>query len=228
MVALNSLLKQYIYLRFSRKIYKCSSRTLDCMFNETNDSAALINEANNALSIVNPLIIKIAMAVIIFFVGFLVGKIVQRLIIKFFELGDLDRLIKKKTGLKFQASEIVSNIVSYFIYIVAIVMALSRLEITTTIITTIVIILTIILILFVIFGLNDIFANFFAGVLIKIRGTIKSGDYIRIKDKHIEGYIVTMTSLNIRLETKKDEIVFIPNMVLFKSEIVKPKKIPKH
>ena len=62
----------------------------------------------------------------------------------------------------------------------------------------------------------------------KLKGNIKPGDYIRIKDKRIEGYIISINSLNIRLETKKDEIVFIPNMVLFKSEIVKPKKIPKH
>jgi len=197
------------------------------MVNATN-STVLIDEANNALSIVNPIVIKIAIAVLIFFIGFLIGKIAQKLIIKFFKLSDLDRIIKKRTGFKFQASLVTSNIVSYFIYIIAIVMALSRLDITTTIITSIVIILVIILILFLIFGLNDIFANFSAGIVIKLRGNIKSGDYIRIKDKRIEGYIMNMTALSIRLETKKDETVFIPNMVLFRSEIIKPKKIPKH
>ena len=187
-----------------------------------------MDEANAAVSIVNPLIIKIVIAILIFFIGFVIGKIAQKLILKFFKISDLDRIFKKKTGLKVPMSVIVSTVISYFIYIVAIVMALSRLGITTTVITTIVIILVIILMLFVIFGLNDVFANFTAGLLIKVKGNIKPGDYIRIKDKRIEGYIISMTMINIRLETKKDEIVFIPNMAVFQSEIIKPKKIPKH
>jgi len=196
--------------------------------NLTNNTVFLVDEANNALSILNPLVIKIVIAILIFLLGFVIGKIVQTLILRFFQISDLDRIFKKKTGLKVSASVIVSKIVSYFIYILAIIMALNRLELATTIITTIIIILVIILLLFVIFGLNDVFANFFAGFILKIRGNFKSGDYIRIKDKRIEGYIISINTLNIRLETKKDEIVFIPNMVIFRSEIVKPKKVPKH
>ncbi len=186
-----------------------------------------MDEANTALSIVNPLVIKIIIAALIFLMGFVIGKIIQKMIIKFFQISDLDRLFRKKTGLKISMSLIVSTIVSYFIYIVAIVMALNRLEIVTTIITTIVIILIVVLILFLIFGMNDVFGNLTAGVIIKFRGNIKPGDYIRIKDKRIEGYVISMSTFNIRIETKKDEIVFIPNMVVFKSEIVKPKKILK-
>ncbi len=197
------------------------------MANVTNSSVILMDEANTALSILNPLVLKIVIAVLIFFMGFVVGKILQRLIIKFFEISDLDKVFKKKTGLKIAPSLIIATIVSYFVYIVAIVMALNKLEIATTIITTIVIILIVVLILFVIFGMNDIFGNLTAGVMIRFKGNIKPGDYIRIKDKRIEGYIISMNTLNIRIETKKDEIVFIPNMILFKSEIVKPKKVLK-
>jgi len=192
-----------------------------------NATLLLTDETNAALGIISPLILKIIIAALIFFIGFVIGKIVQKLIIKFFVMSDLDRIFKKKTGFKLSLSLTISKIVSYFIYIIAIVMALNRLEIATTIITTIIIILILILVLFVIFGLNDFFANFSAGVIIRVRGIIKPGDYIRIKNKNIEGYILSMNTFNIRLETKKDEIVFIPNMILFKSEIVKPKKIPK-
>jgi len=198
------------------------------MENITNNSVVLMDEANNALSIVNPLILKIIIAVLIFLIGFVIGKIIQILIIKFFKISDLDRIFKKKTGIKLPLSILVSTVLSYFVYIIAIVMALNQLQIATTIIETIVIILVVILVLFVIFGMNDVFANLSAGIFIKIRGNIKPGDYIRIKDKHIEGYVISINTLNIRLETKKDETVFIPNMILFKSEIVKPKKIPKH
>lgn len=192
-----------------------------------NDSDILMDEANAALSIVNPLIVKIVIAVLIFFIGFVIGKIVQKLILNLFKISDFDRIIKRRTGLKVSVSVIVATIASYFIYVVAIVMALNRLEIATTIITTIVILLVIILALFLIFGMNDIFGNVNAGALIRLRGNIKQGDYIRLRDKHIEGYVISMNMLNVRLETKKDEIVLVPNMVLFRSEIVKP-KIRRH
>jgi small-conductance mechanosensitive channel len=184
----------------------------------------LMDEANVALSIVNPIIVEITIALLIFFMGFVIGKIVQKLILQFFRLSELDSVFKKRTGMKISLSVIISTLVSYFIYVVAIVMALNRLNIATKIITTIVIFLIIVLVLFVIFGLNDIFANFFAGLLLRFRGNIKQGDYIRIKDKRIEGYVVSINTLSIRLETRKEEIVFVPNMILFKSEVVKPKK----
>jgi small-conductance mechanosensitive channel len=193
-----------------------------------NDSTILVDEANVALSIVSPVLLKIIIAVLIFFIGFVIGKIVQKLVLNFFRISGLDRIFRRNTGIKVPISLITATIVSYFIYIVAIVMALNRLEIATTIITTIVIVLVILLVLFVIFGMNDIFGNLTAGVVIRFKGNIMPGDYIRVKDKHIEGYVISMNMLNIRLETKKDEIVFIPNMVLFRSEVVKPKKVPKH
>jgi small-conductance mechanosensitive channel len=192
-----------------------------------NDTIFLGNEANVALGIVNPIILKIIIAALVFFMGFVIGKIVERLVVRFFIMSDFDRIFKKKTGFKFSLSLTVSTIIAYFIYVIAIVMALNRLEIATTIITTIVIVLIVILVLFVIFGLNDIFTNLSAGFIIRIRGIIKPGDYIRLKNMHTEGYIISMNAFSIRLETKKDEIVFIPNMAVFKSEIVKPKKIPK-
>jgi small-conductance mechanosensitive channel len=186
-----------------------------------------MDEANVALSIVNPVIVEVIIALLIFFMGFVIGKIAQKLILQFFRLSELDKIFKKHTGMKVSLSIIASTVVSYFIYVVAIVMALNRLKIATTIITTIVILLILILILFVIFGLNDMFANFSAGLMLKIKGNIKQGDYIRIKDKHIEGYVVSVNSLSVRIETRKEEMVFIPNMALFRSEIVKPKRI-KH
>jgi small conductance mechanosensitive channel len=192
------------------------------------NNSVLVDEANTALSIVNPIVVKIIIALLIFFIGFIIGKMVEKIILRFFKISDLDKLFRQKTGLKLSLSLVISTILSYFIYVVAVVMALSRLEIATTIITTIVIILIVVLLLFVIFGLNDVFANMNAGLIIKFRGNLKVGDYIRIKSKNVEGHIINMNALNIRLETKKDEIVFIPNMVLFKSEVVKPKKIPKH
>jgi len=187
---------------------------------------AIFDEANLAVSIVSPIIFRIMIAILIFLLGFIIGKIIQKFILKLFEISDLDRVLKKLFRIRFNASKVVAAIALYLIYILAIIMALNSLGLTTTIVTTIVILLIIILVLFIIFGLNDVFANMFAGMLVRFRKNIKPGDYIRIKDKHIEGYVASINMLNVRIETLKEEVVLVPNMVLFKSEIIKPKKHP--
>jgi small-conductance mechanosensitive channel len=196
------------------------------MANITNNKLLLVDEANQTLSILNPIITQVIIAVVICFLGFIAGKIVQRLILKIFEISDFDRIFRRKTGLRVNVSEIVAVIAAYFIYLVAIVMALSRLNITTAVITTIVILLLIVLLLFVIFGLNNVFANLSAGIIVRFRKNIKAGEYIRVKDKNVEGYVIGINIFSIQLETLKDETVFIPNMVIFRSEIIKPKKYP--
>ena len=189
----------------------------------SNLSTLSMSDVDNAVSIINPVVLKILMAFIVLLLGFAVGKIVEKLLLKFFELIEFNKFAGRFLKLKFSISKMLARIIAYFIYILSIVMALNRLEITTTIITTIVILLSIILILFLIFGTNDLFANVFAGLIIKFRNNIKVGDYVKIKDKRIQGHVISISMLNVRLETGKDELVFVPNMALFKSEVVKIK-----
>jgi small-conductance mechanosensitive channel len=202
----------------------------DKITNASNNSLISVNELDNAISFINPLILKIIMAFLIFLIGFAIGKIAEKLFLKLFDLIDLNKLVAKFARLKFSVSKLLARIIAYFIYIVSIVMGLNRLGITTTIITTIVILLIILLTLSIIFGFNEFFANMFAGLLLKFRKNIRVGEYIRIKDKdkNIEGHVISADMLNIRLETGKDEIVFIPNMALFKSEIIKIKDLSRH
>ena len=75
------------------------------------------------------------------------------------------------------------------------------------------------------------FANLFAGMFIRFRKNIRVGEYVKIKDKdkNVQGHIISLNMLNIRLETGKEELVFIPNMAVFHSQIVKIKpEMRKH
>ena len=92
-----------------------------------------------------------------------------------------------------------------------------------TIITTIVIILAVVLILFFAFGVNDIFANFFAGIALRFRRNIKVGDTIRIsQDKRkIQGKVEAIGLQYIKLNTGADELVYIPNVMMLRSVITK-------
>lgn len=190
--------------------------------NFSNSTALGVSNVNNAVAHVNPLLINIVMAVLIFLLGIVVGKIVEKLLLKLFDLIELNKLIAKIIRAKPVIDMIIAKIVAYAIYVIALVMALNRLSLTSAVITTIVIAIIIVMILFLIFGINDLFANLFAGLILRFRRKIKVGDHVRIddKDRKIEGHIISMNILNMRLETGKEEVVFVPNMAVFKSEIV--------
>jgi small-conductance mechanosensitive channel len=100
-------------------------------------------------------------------------------------------------------------------------MALNALELTAEIITIVVVILTSIILLFVVFGITDILANFFAGLVVRLRKSFHVGDNIvvRTDKKVIEGKLAGITLLHIRVDTGRSENLFIPNMLLFRSDI---------
>lgn len=195
------------------------------MANETNVSNALtsVSEINNALDFINPLVIKIVIAILIVLMGFIIGKIIQKIIMKLLDLIEFDKLFNKTTGFKLSIENIISNIIAYIIYFVAIIIALNKLEIATPVLKTIIIVLAIVLILMFLFGVRDIFENLFAGIIVKFTKNLEIGEHIKVKDKDIEGKIVNINLLNVQIETDKEELVFIPNVAMFRSQIVKIK-----
>ena len=193
--------------------------------NATNVTNALtsVSEINYAVGFINPLIIKIVTAVLIILMGFIIGKIIQKIIMKLLDLIELDKWFTKATGFKLSIEDILSNVVAYVIYFIAIVIALNKLEITTPVVKTIIIVLAVLLILLFFFGIRDIFANLFAGLVVRVTKNLKLGEHIKVKDKDVEGKIININLLNVQIETDKEELVFIPNIAMFKSQIVKVK-----
>ncbi|MFA5796850.1 MAG: mechanosensitive ion channel domain-containing protein [Candidatus Woesearchaeota archaeon] len=194
------------------------------MVNTTATGLRSIKEINGAVSLINPILLNIITAIVIVLIGFIIGRIAQSLMEKLLNIVELNRQTRKRFGFKFSLEKVIATLVAYFIYLVAIVLALNTLAITTTIITTIIIIFIVVILLFLIFGLNDMFGNFFAGMYIRFKNEFHVGDYIKIKDKKIEGYIIGISLLNMRIETGKDEMVHIPHIAMMKSDIVKIKK----
>jgi len=84
--------------------------------------------------------------------------------------------------------------------------------------------------MFIVFGVNDIFANFFAGIFFRMRKNISVGEEIRIKDKKrtIQGKIEKINMLDIRINTGREELIIIPNTLLSKSIVTKTRKNRKN
>lgn len=179
------------------------------------NNTALATNVTNVFSFIDPLVLKIVTAIIIVFMGIVIAKIIEKLMLKLFELAELDKLLK----LKFSLSKVLARLFCYTIYIIAIAMALNTIGITRTVITVITLALIVLLIVLFVFGANDFLANFVAGLALRLRKNIKVGAHIHVKDKNIDGHILSLELSRIRLETGKDEIVYIPHMALLKSGV---------
>jgi small conductance mechanosensitive channel len=194
--------------------------------NGTNQSIVSAQAINNILSAINPLVIKIFTAIIFLFMGFIIGRIVYRILLKLFEMIELTKNIRNATKWKIDLSKVIASVISYAIYIAAIVIALNTIGITKTVVMIIVVIVLIILIFGAIFGANDFASNFFSGIVVRFRKKLHVGDHVSIEDngKTIKGKIVAVNNLGIRLEKSHDEIIIIPSATLIKSTIKKQEK----
>jgi small-conductance mechanosensitive channel len=190
-----------------------------------NESLLSQTDVSDAVSMINPIIVNVINAVILLLIGFVVGKFIEKLTFRIFEMVELDKITKKKIKIR-NLSKILSKIFGFLVYLLAIIIALNKIGLATTIINTVIILSILVMILFIVFGVNDIFANFFSGVFFRMKRNISVGEIIKIKSQRntISGKVEKITLLDIRIDTGKEEIVIVPNTLLSKSIITKTRK----
>lgn len=73
------------------------------------------------------------------------------------------------------------------------------------------------------FGLQDMFRDMIAGILLLFEGTIKVGDIIRVQSKNAEGTMIArVLKINVRttkIETRDGNTLIIPNSILTQNEV---------
>lgn len=180
---------------------------------------------NIAYSFASNYLTNLVVAVIIILLGFIMGKIVGRLLQKILSEIELNNIIKKATHIKINLEEIISSFITYFIYFISIVMALSQLGLTTTVLNMISGAVIVVIIISIFLGIKDFVPNLIAGIFIHRKGFVNEGDRIRVKG--IEGKIVHINLVETRIKTKKGDLMYVPNTMLTRNEVVKLKKSQK-
>jgi len=165
---------------------------------------------------------KFIIAVIVLLVGFILGKILGKLLEKVLHEIETNRILRKwfKTEANFE--EIFGTILSYLIYVFAIIMALNQIGITATILNMLAAAILVIIIISVFMTMKDFLPNFFEGFSLLKGNKIKEGDFVKIKQ--MEGKVVKINITNIEIESKGD-LIYIPNSLFAKNEYsIKRKK----
>jgi len=164
---------------------------------------------------------KFVVAVIILLIGFIVGKLIGRLVYKFLHSVELNAQLKKLAGVKVGLEEILEAFTTYFIYFVTIVTVLQQLGLATTVLNMIAGGVIVIIILSTLLGVKDFIPNAVAGFIIQKKGFIKVGEVIKVKG--MQGKVVKINLVETKIETEGQDIIFIPNSVLTKTEVIKVK-----
>ncbi len=175
-----------------------------------------INYVVNTLS---GLMTKLIVAVIIILIGFILGRVVGKLTQKLLHELELDRILKETARIKFSLEKMLGKFIAYFIYFLTIIIALNQIGLTTTILHMISAAVLIIIVISIILGVKEFIPNLLAGIHIHRKALIKEGDRIRVRGT--EGKVISVDMTEVKLKTAKGDMIFMPNSLLIKEELVK-------
>ena len=168
------------------------------------------------------IVVKLVVAIIILLIGIIIGKVIGKIIQKVLHEIELNNLLKKAVGVKVSVEELIGTFITYFIYFIAVVMALRQLGLATLVLDLLFGAIILIIILAVFLGAKDFIPNMMAGIFIHQKRNIKEGDKIKIKGA--EGTVTHINLVETQIKTKSGDIIHIPNSVLTKQEVVVKKK----
>ncbi|MDD5087025.1 MAG: mechanosensitive ion channel [Candidatus Nanoarchaeia archaeon] len=190
---------------------------------ETFNSSQIIENSINMLpQLVSGLFTKIVVAVIIILIGLVVGKILGKVVKNLLHSIEFNSIMKKATGIKISLEEGISFFVSYFIYFLFIVMALNQLGLTTVVLHMISGAILIIIIISIFLSIKDFMPNMFSGIFIHKKKFINVGDTIKVDNT--EGKVIHINLVETKIETKRGDIIYLPNSLLTRNKVVKIRK----
>jgi small conductance mechanosensitive channel len=172
--------------------------------------------------LLRPFYTKIVVAIIILFLGLIAGKLISRLIKKVLLEVELNNIVKNATGLNLRLESLISLFVKYFIYFIFFIWALERAGLGSIVLNILAGGVIIIIIISLILSIKDFVPNIISGLFINLKGMIQEGDVIKLDN--VEGKIIKVDLIETSIETKKKDIIYIPNSVLIKNKIIKINK----
>lgn len=184
----------------------------------------MANFINNLLSFdieLPDILLRTAVAIVIIALGFILGKLLGRLVKRALHEAEVDNILKK-VGLRFSLENLFSTITRYFIYIVSIIMALNQLGVTTTVLQLILGGVILLVILFAFISLKDFVPNAIAGFFIYRKQLIKRGDVIKFHN--ISGKVAGVGLVETEIIIKSKDKLYIPNSNIIRSELLVKKK----
>jgi len=177
------------------------------------------------VSALRPFYLRIVVALIILVVGLICGQLAGRLVRKILGEVQLDKLIRRVTGLRVKVESIVGSAVKYFLYFVFILWALDTVGLGSLVLNILAGGVVVIIIIAMLLGVKDFIPNAAAGVYLQYKGTVQKND--TVKCGNVQGKVIEMDLVETRIETSQGDIIYMPNSNLLKNSVVKLDRFEK-
>ncbi len=157
-------------------------------------------------------------AVVVLLLSLIIGRVLERVIIKLLHELDTNKILKKH-GIKAPVEELSGVIIKYLVYIIGVILALNQLGLTRLILNILLFSFLILILAFIILAVKDFIPNVIAGFFIRQKEQIKQNDFIKVNNT--EGKVVKVDLIETKIKTRNNDLIFIPNSILIKSRIIK-------
>ncbi|MBI2112357.1 mechanosensitive ion channel [Candidatus Woesearchaeota archaeon] len=169
----------------------------------------------NILKTIESYAYNITISIVILLAGFGLGMIVKKILQRILKELELNKIMAK-VNVTYDLEKIISNIVSYVIYLFTVVLVLDQLGLKSVVLYLLVGAILMLIILTSLVGLKDVIPNFIGWLLIQKRSNIKEG--YRIDIKEIYGVVERIGYLETEIRTERGDLLYVPNSLFMKSK----------
>ncbi|MFH1181556.1 MAG: mechanosensitive ion channel domain-containing protein [Candidatus Woesearchaeota archaeon] len=164
---------------------------------------------------------RMILAAIILLIGFVAGKLFGNLVRHLLREVGIDNAVRT-AGIKISIEKLLGSVVEYGLYFISLIMALGMLGLDTFVLNLIAGAVIIVVVFSTLLAIKDFLPNIFAGFFIHYRNMIREGDSIEFDG--MDAKVVKTDMIEVKLQTKKGDTIFIPNSVFLKRKLVKKRR----
>jgi small conductance mechanosensitive channel len=164
-------------------------------------------------------LLNIILSLTIILVGFVLGRMIGRLIIIFLKEIELSLIISKILKKKINIEEFIGNTIKYCIYIIIISIALNQLNLLIYTIYSLSLCIFLFIIVTLSLAIRDLIPNLFANFKLKIKKRLKKDDIISINN--IKGKIKNIYITGINIISTEGDLISLPNTYILENKVNK-------
>lgn len=179
---------------------------------------AITNLFEKFSSVFSGFLTQLLIALLILLIGIIIGKVLGKLVQRVLHEVELNSIVKRAAKIRINMEEFIAAFITYFIYFIAVVIALKEIGLATIILDIISAAIILIIVVAVFLGIKDFIPNMMAGVFLHQKKLMKEGDIIRISGA--EGEVVYINLIETKIKTADGDTIHIPNSMLTREKLV--------
>lgn len=163
-------------------------------------------------------VINFTAAIAIILIGVVVARFTSKLVKRILHELEINKVLKDQADIRIPIEESLGNLVKFIVYFISLFLALNQLGLSTIMLQIVLALVLLILVGFIILAFKDFIPNIIAGFVIHQKQIFKRGDLIMFKE--FKGKVVQVNLMDIKLQTRSGDIIFVPNSILTKNEVI--------